>query len=69
MKWNEVKDGILPKVDGYVIAVYDTEDSIGGRCRIVHKVFYDAEQKKFLGIFETELEVVAWMELPEYTEE
>lgn len=66
--WYKVADGNLPKISGYIIAVYDVDDYKDGRVRVAHEVFYDAEQKKIFGIFRTELDVIAWMNLPEYKE-
>lgn len=64
--WRKVTDGVLPKVSGYIIAVYDVNDSIEGRSRVVHEVFYDAEEKKFFGLHGTELDIIAWMDFPKY---
>ena len=68
-KWHKVADGDLPKEEGEYLVCYETEDGNYRNIFILNYTEYDESLHWCDEAFETYDEgVIAWCEIPKYTE-
>lgn len=69
-KWHKISDGDLPEEEGEYLVCYETEDGNYRNTFILNYTEYDESLHWCDEVFETYDEgVIAWCEIPKYTEE
>ena len=69
-KWHKVADGDLPKEEGEYLVCYETDDGNYRNIFILNYTEYDESLHWCYDAFKTYGEgVIAWCEIPKYTEE